>query len=58
MLTECHDTMRVVREEIFGAVMCVMPFDTEEEVVSRANDSNFGLAAGVFTRYSKLYSNS
>ncbi|XP_067938158.1 4-trimethylaminobutyraldehyde dehydrogenase-like [Watersipora subatra] len=49
ILTECTDTMRVVREEIFGSVMCVMPFDSEEEVLERANDTKFGLAAGVFT---------
>lgn len=42
--------MRVVKEEIFGAVMAVLPFETEEEVVSRANDTSFGLAAGVFTK--------
>lgn len=51
ILTDCHDAMRIVREEVFGAVMCVMPFETEEDVVTRANDTNFGLAAGVFTRY-------
>ena len=42
--------MTVVKEEIFGAVMSVMPFTTEEDVLQRANNSNFGLAAGVFTK--------
>jgi len=46
----CSDEMSIVREEIFGPVMCVLEFDDEEEVVARANDSEFGLAAGVFTR--------
>ncbi len=46
----CRDDMRVVREEIFGPVMCVLPFDDEEEAIRRANDTPFGLAAGVFTR--------
>jgi betaine-aldehyde dehydrogenase len=45
----CHDDMAVVREEIFGPVMTVLEFDDEEEVVARANATEFGLAAGVFT---------
>jgi len=44
------DDMKVSRDEIFGPVMCVYPFDTEEEVIKRANDTNFGLASGVFTK--------
>ncbi len=50
VFTACTDDMTVVREEIFGPVMTVLPFDTEEEVVARANDTEFGLAAGVFTQ--------
>jgi len=46
---QCGDEMRIVREEIFGPVMCVLPFDSEEEVIRRANDTEFGLSAGVFT---------
>lgn len=42
--------MTCVKEEIFGPVMSVMPFDTEEEVIKRANNTTFGLASGVFTR--------
>jgi aldehyde dehydrogenase (NAD+) len=42
--------MRIAREEIFGPVACVMPFDTVDEVVARSNASPFGLAGGVWTR--------
>lgn len=47
----CTDDMICVKEEIFGPVMSVMAFDTEEEVIRRANDTTFGLASGVFTRF-------
>lgn len=46
----CRDDMTCVKEEIFGPVMSVLPFDTEEEVIRRANNTTFGLASGVFTR--------
>jgi betaine-aldehyde dehydrogenase len=46
----CTDTMRIVREEIFGPVMTVLSFSTEDEVIARANATDYGLAAGVFTR--------
>ena len=46
---ECHDDMAIVREEIFGPVMSVLEFDEEEEVIARANATEYGLAAGVFT---------
>ena len=42
--------MAIVREEIFGPVMTVLAFDTEDEVIARANATEYGLAAGVFTR--------
>jgi betaine-aldehyde dehydrogenase len=45
----CHDEMDVVRQEIFGPVMSVLEFDSEVEAVARANATEFGLAAGVFT---------
>ncbi|HEY3851436.1 MAG TPA: betaine-aldehyde dehydrogenase [Steroidobacteraceae bacterium] len=45
----CRDDMAIVREEIFGPVMSVLEFDDEAEVVERANATEFGLAAGVFT---------
>lgn len=44
------DTMTIAREEIFGPVMSVLDFDTEEEVIERANATEFGLSAGVFTK--------
>lgn len=46
----CTDVMRIVQEEIFGPVMSILPFDTEAEVIERANDTRFGLASGVFTQ--------
>ena len=45
----CHDDMAIVREEIFGPVMSILEFDDEDDVVERANATEFGLAAGVFT---------
>jgi phenylacetaldehyde dehydrogenase len=50
ILTDTTPDMSVVREEIFGPVVCAMPFDEPEDIVPVANDSNYGLAAGVFTR--------
>jgi betaine-aldehyde dehydrogenase len=46
----CRDDMAIVREEIFGPVMTVLAFDDEDEVVARANATEYGLAAGLFTR--------
>ena len=46
----CGDGMTVVKEEIFGPVMTVLDFEDEEEVIARANDTEYGLAAGVFTQ--------
>jgi betaine-aldehyde dehydrogenase len=45
----CRDDMAIVREEIFGPVMSVLDFEDEQEVIERANATEFGLAAGVFT---------
>ena len=50
ILSGCQDNMAVVREEIFGPVMSVLIFDDEEEAVRRANETHFGLGAGLFTR--------
>ena len=50
IFTDVTDTMTIAREEIFGPVMSILDFSDEEEVIARANDSEFGLAAGVFTR--------
>lgn len=44
------DEMRIAREEIFGPVISALPFDTLDEAVERANNTPYGLAAGVFTR--------
>ncbi len=49
VFTDVSDSMRIAGEEIFGPVMCVLVFDDEHEVVERANATQFGLAAGVFT---------
>ncbi|MFE0874307.1 aldehyde dehydrogenase [Streptomyces smyrnaeus] len=49
ILVDVDNSMRVVREEIFGPVLTVMPFETEEEVIRLANDTEYGLAAGVWT---------
>lgn len=43
------NSLRICREEIFGPVAVVIPFDTEEEALAIANDTDFGLAAGVWT---------
>ena len=50
IFTNCTDSMRIVKEEIFGPVMCILPYATIDEAVSRANDTDMGLAAGVFGR--------
>ncbi|WP_299636899.1 betaine-aldehyde dehydrogenase [uncultured Ruegeria sp.] len=49
VFAEVTDNMTIAREEIFGPVMSVLDFETEEEVMARVNDTEFGLAAGVFT---------
>jgi betaine-aldehyde dehydrogenase len=50
VFADVTDEMTIAREEIFGPVMSVLRFDTEDEAVARANATPYGLAAGVFTR--------
>jgi succinate-semialdehyde dehydrogenase/glutarate-semialdehyde dehydrogenase len=50
VLVDVTHNMRVVREETFGPVLPIMRFDTEDEAIRLANDSEFGLAASVWTR--------
>ncbi len=50
VFTDCSDEMTIVREEIFGPVMSILGYDSEEEVIRRANATEMGLAAGVVTR--------
>jgi aminomuconate-semialdehyde/2-hydroxymuconate-6-semialdehyde dehydrogenase len=45
-----NDNCRVIKEEIFGPVVTVSPFDTEEEVIERANNTHYGLSATIWTR--------
>ena len=47
---EGHNKMRIFQEEIFGPVVCVTPFDSDEEALSIANDTLYGLGSGIWTR--------
>ncbi|WP_322061400.1 betaine-aldehyde dehydrogenase [Paraburkholderia sp. J63] len=49
VFSACRDDMKIVREEIFGPVMSILSFAEESEVIARANDTIYGLAAGVVT---------
>jgi acyl-CoA reductase-like NAD-dependent aldehyde dehydrogenase len=51
ILTNITPKMRVYREEIFGPVALIIPFSSDEEALRIANDTDFGLAAGIFTKY-------
>lgn len=49
VFADVTDDMTIAREEVFGPVMSVLSFESEEEVIARANDTEFGLGGGVFT---------
>ncbi|CAG9795165.1 unnamed protein product [Diatraea saccharalis] len=49
VFADVNDDMTIAKEEIFGPVQSILKFDTLEEVIDRANNTNYGLAAGVFT---------
>lgn len=48
--TDVRPDMKIVREEVFGPVGVLIPFDTEEEAISIANDTDYGLAAGIWSQ--------
>jgi betaine-aldehyde dehydrogenase len=50
IFADVHPEMRIVRQEIFGPVVCAMPFDREEEAVTIANNSLYGLSGSIWTR--------
>jgi len=50
VFTDCRDDMTIVREEIFGPVMSILTYESEDEVVRRANNTEYGLAAGLVTQ--------
>ncbi|KAJ5227154.1 uncharacterized protein N7469_007160 [Penicillium citrinum] len=49
VITDVTDSMRIVQEEVFGPVVVILPFESEEEAIKRANDTTYGLGAAVFT---------
>ncbi|MDT4863768.1 Acetaldehyde dehydrogenase 2 [compost metagenome] len=49
IFADVNNQMRIAREEVFGPVLSIIPFDDEDEAISIANDTPYGLAAGVWT---------
>jgi acyl-CoA reductase-like NAD-dependent aldehyde dehydrogenase len=50
VFSEVTSAMTIAREEIFGPVLCIMPYDDEEDAIRIANDSSYGLAGGVWSK--------
>ncbi|MFJ7363966.1 aldehyde dehydrogenase family protein [Peribacillus frigoritolerans] len=49
IFADVDNKMKIAQEEIFGPVLCIIPFETEEEVITKANDTIYGLGAGLWT---------
>ena len=49
LLTSVHDSMKLGCQEVFGPVVCILPFDTLDQAIARVNATPYGLAAGIFT---------
>src|SRR5438105_15882649 len=50
VLADVRNDMRVAQDEIFGPVVCAIPFDTEEEAIRMANDTQYGLSGSIWTK--------
>jgi len=50
VFVDCDPAMRICQEEIFGPVVCIIPFETFEEAIGIANGANYGLSASIYTR--------
>jgi alpha-ketoglutaric semialdehyde dehydrogenase len=50
VFTDCNPSMRICQEEIFGPVVCVIPFDTFDDALAIANEVKYGLSAAIYTR--------
>lgn len=50
IFSDSTDSMTIAREEVFGPFVVISPFKTEEEAITRANDTQYGLSAAVFTQ--------
>ena len=53
MFSDVRNDMTIAREEIFGPVLCILPYETEEQAIAIANDTPYGLAAYVWSKDSK-----